>query len=164
MYKYGHYVEKNYEKAFEYYQKSADLSNPMALNNLGLMYKNGEYVEQNYRKAFECFHKSASLGGVVALNNIKNLCYDSDNDVKNAAKKYLENSKYNKKSGKKDDIKEMEKILEQKNKLIKILRKKDVDKDKKIYKLENIIENLLMELDYTSEYQRRAIWEEKKID
>ncbi len=52
MYYYGSYVEKNYEKAFYYLNKTM---HPEAHYLLGMMYFNGEYVKQDYKKAYAFF-------------------------------------------------------------------------------------------------------------
>ncbi len=62
MYINGHGIEQNDEKAFNYYQLSADQGNLTAQNNLGYMYQHGHHVEQNYEKAFNYYQLSADQG------------------------------------------------------------------------------------------------------
>ncbi|RGB25987.1 kinase-like domain-containing protein, partial [Rhizophagus diaphanus] len=49
----------NKQKAFELYEKAANLENKIAQYDLALMYKEGKYVNKNVGKAFELFKKSA---------------------------------------------------------------------------------------------------------
>lgn len=63
-------LEQNYTKASEYYEKSANLNNSNALNNLGRYYINGKGVEKNYTKAFEFFEKASKFGNSKAFFNI----------------------------------------------------------------------------------------------
>ena len=48
MYYNGLGVEKDYQKAKEWYEKAAAQGNARAQTNLGDMYYNGEGVSQNY--------------------------------------------------------------------------------------------------------------------
>jgi TPR repeat protein len=73
FYDYGHFVEKNYKIALEYYKKSTDLDNSYAFNNIGNLYCHGYFVEQNYKIALEYYQKSADLSNSHAFNNIGNL-------------------------------------------------------------------------------------------
>ncbi|MEE3343779.1 MAG: tetratricopeptide repeat protein [Bacilli bacterium] len=52
--------EGNYEKAYEYYEKSALEEESWACNKLGLFYLNGIYVDKNIIKAFEYFNIGAN--------------------------------------------------------------------------------------------------------
>lgn len=54
MYYYGSYVERDWEKAFNYFTNTI---HPEAIYFLGLMYYNGDYVEKDYQKAYECFER-----------------------------------------------------------------------------------------------------------
>ncbi|GBC02992.1 hypothetical protein RclHR1_04920001 [Rhizophagus clarus] len=57
-------------KAFELYQKAANLGNNIAQFNLAFMYDKGEYVDKDDDKAFELFKKSAEgeyPGGISEL-------------------------------------------------------------------------------------------------
>ena len=56
------YKEKNYEKAFKLFQKSADKDSAVATFMLGRLYKNGLYVKADENKAIELFDKAAQLG------------------------------------------------------------------------------------------------------
>lgn len=74
-YKYGIGISKNLSKAFEYYQKSADLGNSIAMHNLGQCYEEGTGVESDEQKAFEWYQKSAELENPNALCCLA-LCYE----------------------------------------------------------------------------------------
>ena len=55
-------VKQDNSKAFEYYLKSSELGNPVALYNLGSLYEQGKGVEKDYSKAIEYYQKSSELG------------------------------------------------------------------------------------------------------
>ena len=59
MYHNGRGVPQDYEKAIDWFTKSAEQNNAWAQNNLGLMYKNGRGVPQDYEKAIDWYTKSA---------------------------------------------------------------------------------------------------------
>src|SRR5689334_13332528 len=68
-YEYGIGVEKDEQKAVEWYQKAAELGNARAHYCLGCCYENGIGVEKNERKAVEWYQKAAELGNGLALNH-----------------------------------------------------------------------------------------------
>lgn len=74
LYKNGKGVKQDYLKAFEYFQKSAELGNSSGMNNLGLLYRDGRGIKQDYLKAFEYFQKSAELEDPDGLCNL-GFCY-----------------------------------------------------------------------------------------
>ncbi len=53
------YVDKNYEKAFEWYGKAAEQGHVGAQNSLGIMYEFGNYVKQDYKKAYMWYYIAA---------------------------------------------------------------------------------------------------------
>ncbi len=63
-------VEKDFSKAFHYYEMAAAQNDPVALNNLGSLYFNGIGTEVNYRKAAELFLKAANQGSDDAAVNL----------------------------------------------------------------------------------------------
>lgn len=63
-------VERNPEKAFEYYSKGAKLNNVLSLNNLANLYYSGIGVERDRKAAAENFKKSVELGSVDAAVNL----------------------------------------------------------------------------------------------
>lgn len=69
MYFYGR-IEQNYTKAFEWYQKAADLENISAMYYVGYMYENELGIEQDYSKAMDWYKKTADLGDADAMNQI----------------------------------------------------------------------------------------------
>ncbi|MFI3230555.1 MAG: tetratricopeptide repeat protein, partial [bacterium] len=73
-YKNGEEVEKDLDKAFELYTKSAEQGNANAQFNLGVCYKYGIGTKQDYNKAFEWFTKSAEQGNSDGQNNL-GVCY-----------------------------------------------------------------------------------------
>ena len=70
MYLKGIGVEKDEEKASEWYEKSAKLNYAPAQYNLALMYFNGLGVEKDEEKAFEWYEKSAKLNYAPAQNSL----------------------------------------------------------------------------------------------
>ena len=87
----GDGVEKDYEKAVEYYEKAAELENAAAQNNLGLCYENGHGVLQDYKEAVKWYRKAAEQGNTVAQYNLGH-CYANGigvpRDYKEAVKWY----------------------------------------------------------------------------
>lgn len=71
----GSGVEKNYEKAFEWFSKGVSLGFPACLNGLGFMYDKGFHVAENKPKAFELFSKAASTNYPLAVFNL-GVCYE----------------------------------------------------------------------------------------
>lgn len=61
-YKFGYGVPQNYEKAFEYYKKSAELGYRGAAYYLGCFYAIGDGVEQDYKEAAKWFARAAEMG------------------------------------------------------------------------------------------------------
>jgi TPR repeat protein len=70
----GDGTKKNYTKAVEWYSKSSEQKNPVAMNNLGDCYSNGQGCDQNEKKGFEWYEKSANLGCSAAMTNV-GMCY-----------------------------------------------------------------------------------------
>lgn len=54
---YGRTGERDYEKAFRYFQKAADGGDPIAAYKLADMYKNGYFVEKDYEKYKEIIER-----------------------------------------------------------------------------------------------------------
>ena len=73
LYYFGRGVAQNYQKAKEWFEKSAAQGNADAQLYLGAMYYSGEGVAQNYQKAKEWFEKSAAQGNADAQNNLRDL-------------------------------------------------------------------------------------------
>ncbi len=70
IYKNGSGVEKDYEKALYWYQKSADQGHSTAQNNLGYMYHTGQGVDQNYEKTLYWYQLAANQGESSGQNNL----------------------------------------------------------------------------------------------
>ncbi|POG66361.1 kinase-like domain-containing protein [Rhizophagus irregularis DAOM 181602=DAOM 197198] len=62
------------QKAFELYQKAADLGNSSGINDLGYCYLNGIGTGIDKKKAFELYQKAAELGNSSGINNLGD-CY-----------------------------------------------------------------------------------------
>ena len=65
---------QNYEMAFYWFEKSAELGDSVGMNNLGKCYYHGKGTTQNYEMAFQWYQKSAELGNSCGMNNLGN-CY-----------------------------------------------------------------------------------------
>ena len=63
----GDVVNKDYKKAVEYFEKSAELGLSDAYNYLGIAYEYGEGVKKNYAKAFFNYKKAAELKNMYGL-------------------------------------------------------------------------------------------------
>ena len=72
MYKCGENAEKNLEKAFYWFTKSAVQGNADAQYNLGIMYNLGEGTKKNLKGAFYWFTESADQGNTDAQNFLDN--------------------------------------------------------------------------------------------
>ncbi|SDZ96999.1 TPR repeat [Oribacterium sp. KHPX15] len=65
-----YYLEGDYTKAKELFEKAAEDGNTDSMYWLGLMYHDGEGVSQDYAKAKEWYEKAAEGGYVGAMNNL----------------------------------------------------------------------------------------------
>ena len=79
MYEIGRGVKKDYKKAAEYYQESADKGNADAQHNLALMYKKGKGVKKDYKKAIALYKKAANQGNVFAQYSL-DVMYDESTE------------------------------------------------------------------------------------
>ncbi len=61
------------QKAFELYEKAANLGNETAQYNLGVLYENGDGIEKNIDKAIYWYVKSAKQGDQDAQNRLEKL-------------------------------------------------------------------------------------------
>ena len=66
----GYGTKKNYTKAVEWYSKSSEQKNPVAMINLGTCYQHGEGVDEDKTKGFELYEQSALLGCSCAMTNV----------------------------------------------------------------------------------------------
>jgi uncharacterized protein len=69
-YRYGQGTDQDYTKAFEWYTKSSEQENSLAMCNLGVCCENGHGCDQNKTKAVEWYEKSANLGCSNAMYNL----------------------------------------------------------------------------------------------
>eukprot|EP01124_Arcella_intermedia_P027892 TRINITY_DN555_c0_g1_i1.p1 TRINITY_DN555_c0_g1~~TRINITY_DN555_c0_g1_i1.p1 ORF type:complete len:383 (-),score=97.24 TRINITY_DN555_c0_g1_i1:56-1204(-) len=70
MYEYGEGVEKNYERAVEYYKQSADKGYATAQCNLGYMFNNGRGVKMDRKIAAEYYCRASEQNHVRAQYNL----------------------------------------------------------------------------------------------
>ena len=78
-YENGNGTDQDHNK-FEFYTKSAEQGNFLAMNNVGNCYYMGEGCDQNYTKAFEWYEKSANLGHSTGMYNV-GICYENGKRV-----------------------------------------------------------------------------------
>lgn len=90
MYFYGHDVEVNRDKAYEYLAKSTEYGNAIAQNFLGNMYYEGEGVEKDNEAALAWYAKAAEQGNIDAIINLGDMYYHGETDVDNADAKAFE--------------------------------------------------------------------------
>jgi len=64
-------LDRDYEKAVDWYRKAAEAGNSEAMNNLGISYRDGKGVPQNNEKAAEWFSKAAKAGNSWALKELE---------------------------------------------------------------------------------------------
>jgi TPR repeat protein len=69
-YSWGIGTNMDLKKAFELFQKAANLGNLIGMCNLGLCYKEGLGTDKNGQKAFEIYQKAAELGNSRAINSL----------------------------------------------------------------------------------------------
>ncbi|STZ00103.1 Beta-lactamase hcpA precursor [Moraxella lacunata] len=62
MYDNGHGIKQDYQKAFEWFTKSANQDNAKAQYNLGVMYHNGQGAKQDPNTAKQWFAKACENG------------------------------------------------------------------------------------------------------
>jgi len=62
-----YYLKGDYNKAYEYFKKAADLGLSQAMITMGELYMNGEGVKQDFKKAYEWFRRAADLGEEFAM-------------------------------------------------------------------------------------------------
>ncbi len=65
----GKGIRQDYQKAYNYYHKSADLGSASAMNMIGRMYNNGYYVTKSTSKANEWYKKAIKEGNTYAKYN-----------------------------------------------------------------------------------------------
>jgi TPR repeat protein len=65
--------KRNYEKAVEWFQKSAEKGNPVALSDLADCYLEGKGASQDKSKALEYYRKAASKGYFAGLRKVEKM-------------------------------------------------------------------------------------------
>jgi TPR repeat protein len=65
-----YYKERNYTKAYEYFEKAAQLGNQKALYNIGVIYSNKNYHRQDFKKAYDIFYNLAQKGHAPSQNRV----------------------------------------------------------------------------------------------
>ncbi|GES93409.1 kinase-like domain-containing protein [Rhizophagus clarus] len=84
-------TDSDKKKAFELYQKAANLGNVIGINNLGYYYQSGIGTDVDKKKAFELFQMAADLRYALGINNLGNCYYfgiGTDIDKKKASELY----------------------------------------------------------------------------
>ncbi|MCD6013747.1 MAG: hypothetical protein K0Q79_3609 [Flavipsychrobacter sp.] len=71
---------KNYEKALELFEKTAEGGNDNAMAILGMMYLNGAGTKKDYSRAIIWFKKSAEKGNVNAMGQLGELYFKGNDD------------------------------------------------------------------------------------
>src|SRR5439155_551128 len=66
----------NKQKAFELFQKAANLGSVSGIIKLGNCYQNGIGTGIDRQKAFELYQRAADLGSITGINNLGN-CYQN---------------------------------------------------------------------------------------
>ena len=84
MYLYGESgVEKNYDKAFQYYNMAAQQNDSVAINNVGSLYFSGIGTEKSLSKAAQMFEKASALGNTEAAVNLSFIYLTKDSALNN---------------------------------------------------------------------------------
>lgn len=83
MYLKGHGTDKDFTKAFGWFNKAANRGLPESKHNLGLMYANGYGVKKDISKAYTWVRKAALLGNVKAMATLAIFYVEEINDKKN---------------------------------------------------------------------------------
>lgn len=81
-------LEKNYEEAFKWYQKSADLGNVVAKCCVASCYEYGDGVEQNYEQAFNCYKSLAENGNGTSQFCLGRFYYEGKGVTQDYAKAF----------------------------------------------------------------------------
>ncbi|UZO16608.1 uncharacterized protein OCT59_007991 [Rhizophagus irregularis] len=84
----GEETEKNLEKAFHWYQKSAENGKENAMFNLAIYYENGEGTEKDLEKAFHWYQKAAENGHINAMNYLS-ICYHNGEGIEKDLEKAI---------------------------------------------------------------------------
>src|SRR6185312_3903200 len=88
-YEYGIGVEKDKNKAFIHYQKSAEMNHPNGMYQVGCYYYLGIGVEKDNHKAFMYYLKSAEAGDSMGIWKTA-ICYNYGIGVEESEDKFYE--------------------------------------------------------------------------
>ena len=86
-YQVGDGTQKDYSKAFEWFEKAAKAGHKEAQNELGILYANGRGVRQDFTKAEEWYLKSANQNYTLAQRNLADLYLDGRGSVPSNSQK-----------------------------------------------------------------------------
>lgn len=67
LYNEGLGVERDPQKAWEYYQQAVSMQYADAMTDVGLFYRDGILVEKDYIKALDYLNKAAAKGNIRAM-------------------------------------------------------------------------------------------------
>jgi TPR repeat protein len=81
--------KRNYNTAVEFYNKSAELGNSDAMNQLAIYYKTGTRIEKDYNTMIELYNKAIELGNSRAMNELA-ICYEDGTGVQKNYNKMIE--------------------------------------------------------------------------
>lgn len=125
-------VNKDYNKAFGYYQKASDIGYFDAINNLGYMYDLGLGIKQDRSKAIEIYEVAATKGSIRALYNLGISYINGLDGVPKdivQAYKYLDIARYNTQFSKNMNLKwSIRARLDELDSIITISQKKEAIK------------------------------------
>lgn len=79
-------VKKDTKKAFQLFQRAAEMGNPTDICNLGVCYKKGTGVAVDHKKAAELYQKAADMGDAAAICNLGVCYYNGTGVPKNVEK------------------------------------------------------------------------------
>ncbi|WP_419770852.1 MAG: tetratricopeptide repeat protein [Candidatus Marinarcus sp.] len=89
MYYYGNNIDKDYKKAFMWYEKSAMQNNDYSQNMLGIMYRFEYGVKKDINKSILWYNKSIEQGNIYAMNNLGHLYMMGDDGIEKNYEKAL---------------------------------------------------------------------------
>ena len=87
-------LKHNYQEAFKWYKKAAELGDAVAMGWLGLMYSEGKGTLRDDKEAFKWFKKAAELGNAKAMGMLGGMYFRGAGTLKD----YKEAFKWCKKS------------------------------------------------------------------
>ena len=72
----GYGIERNIQKAVEYYEKASFLDDSNSMYNLAIIYKSGDTnfeIQRDIKKAADLYERAIELGDIDSLNNLANI-------------------------------------------------------------------------------------------